>query len=94
MSQLHDPVMYAIPVFAVFVLLVGLVVCGAMLLRKNHIPGTALGPTRRLVGVAFASLLLLMFTPTKFTHHFGVFAGFGAAVGAVVAIAVAGGEVM
>ncbi|GED96345.1 arabinosyltransferase domain-containing protein [Gordonia crocea] len=74
--------------FAVLVLLLSLAVSAAMLLRKGRIPGTASGPTRRIVGIVFGSLLFLMFTPTKWTHHFGVFAGLGAALAAIAAIAV------
>ena len=69
-------------------MLVGLVVSGAMLIRKSRIPGTALGPSRRIVGITFASLIFLMFTPTKWTHQFGVFAGLAAALAAIAAIAV------
>lgn len=74
--------------FAVLIMLLSLAVSAAMLLRKGAIPGTASGPTRRIVGIVFASLLFLMFTPTKWTHHFGVFAGLGAALAAIAAIAV------
>lgn len=74
--------------FAVLAMLVGLVVSGAMLIRKSRIPGTALGPSRRIVGITFASLVFLMFTPTKWTHQFGVFAGLAAALAAIAAIAV------
>lgn len=74
--------------FAVLAMLVGLVVSGAMLIRKSRIPGTALGPSRRIVGITFASLIFLMFTPTKWTHQFGVFAGLAAALAAITAIAV------
>ncbi len=72
--------------FAVLIMLVGLVVSAAMLFRKNRIPGTAVGPTRRIVGITFASLVFLMFTPTKWTHHFGVFAGLAAALAAIAVI--------
>ena len=74
--------------FAVLAMLVGLVVSGAMLIRKSRIPGTAVGPARRIVGITFASLIFLMFTPTKWTHQFGVFAGLAAALAAIAAIAV------
>lgn len=77
--------------FAVLAMLVGLVVSGAMLIRKSRIPGTALGPSRRIVGITFASLIFLMFTPTKWTHQFGVFAGLAAALAAIAAIAVSAG---
>lgn len=73
--------------FAVLVMILGMVVSAAVLIRKSRIPGTALGPARRIVGITFASLVFLMFTPTKWTHHFGVFAGLAAALAAIAAIA-------
>ncbi|MFW0797018.1 arabinosyltransferase domain-containing protein [Gordonia sp. CPCC 205515] len=73
--------------FAVLAMILGLVVSAAMLIRRSRIPGTALGPARRIVGITFASLVFLMFTPTKWTHHFGVFAGLGAALAAIAVIA-------
>lgn len=77
--------------FAVLAMLLSLVVSGAVMIRRSRIPGTALGPARRIVGITFASLLFLMFTPTKWTHHFGVFAGLGAALAAIAAVAVGHG---
>ncbi|MFC4123564.1 arabinosyltransferase domain-containing protein [Nocardia rhizosphaerae] len=75
--------------FGVFVMLLGLVVCAATMLRKGgHIPGTAVGPTRRLLGITLAAMVLMMFSPTKWTHQFGVFAGLGTCVAAVTAVAV------
>ncbi|GAA1482353.1 arabinosyltransferase domain-containing protein [Gordonia sinesedis] len=73
--------------FAVLTMILGLVVSAAVLIRKSRIPGTAMGPTRRIVGITFASLVFLMFTPTKWTHHFGVFAGLAAALAAIAAVA-------
>ncbi|WP_425577675.1 arabinosyltransferase domain-containing protein [Nocardia callitridis] len=73
----------------IFVMLAGLVVCMLMLLRKGgRIPFTAVGPTRRMLGTTAGALLLLMVTPTKWTHHFGVFAGVAGAVAVVTAMAV------
>jgi arabinosyltransferase C len=74
--------------FAVLTLLLSLAVSVAMSLRKGRIPGTALGPSRRIVGVTIISFLAMMFTPTKWTHHFGVFAGLAGSLGALAAIAV------
>ncbi|MDL9937658.1 arabinosyltransferase domain-containing protein [Gordonia sp. ABSL1-1] len=74
--------------FAVLMMIIAMVVSAAVLIRKSRIPGTALGPSRRIVGITFASLVFLMFTPTKWTHHFGVFAGLAAALAAIAAIAV------
>ncbi|HEY2449636.1 MAG TPA: arabinosyltransferase C-terminal domain-containing protein, partial [Mycobacterium sp.] len=57
-------------------------------LRKGRIPGTAAGPSRRIVGITIISFIAMMFTPTKWTHHFGVFAGLAGPLGALAAVAV------
>ncbi|KXO99009.1 arabinosyltransferase domain-containing protein [Tsukamurella pseudospumae] len=75
--------------FAVLVTVLCLLLAGAVLLRKGRIPGASLGPGRRLLAVTFGGLLLLMFTPTKWTHQFGAFAGLAGALAALTAIAVA-----
>ncbi|GAC1406739.1 MAG: arabinosyltransferase domain-containing protein [Mycobacterium sp.] len=74
--------------FAVLTLILALVVSVAMSWRKGRIPGTALGPSRRIVGITIISFLAMMFTPTKWTHHFGVFAGLAGSIGALVAVAI------
>ncbi len=75
--------------FGVFVMLLCLVVCVMQALRKGgRIPGTAKGPAARVLGIIFASLLLMMFTPTKWTHHFGVYAGLAGSLAALAAVAV------
>ncbi|UGT46657.1 arabinosyltransferase domain-containing protein [Nocardia asteroides] len=75
--------------FGVFAMLLGLIVCAATMLRRGgHIPGTAVGPTRRLLGITLAAMVLMMFSPTKWTHQFGVFAGLATCVAAVTAVAV------
>src|SRR5690349_15128425 len=74
--------------FAVLTLLLALAVSMAMALRKGRIPGTALGPSRRIVGITIISFFAMMFTPTKWTHHFGVFAGLAGSLGALAAVAV------
>src|SRR3954454_17723589 len=53
--------------FAVLTLLLALAVSVAMALRKGRIPGTSLGPSRRIVGITIISFLAMMFTPTKWT---------------------------
>ena len=75
--------------FAVLTLLLALAVAVAMSLRKGRIPGTALGPSRRIIGITVISFLAMMFTPTKWTHHFGVYAGLAGSLGALAAVAVA-----
>ncbi len=77
--------------FAVLALLLALGISVAMSLRKGRIPGTAAGPSRRIVGITIISFLAMMFTPTKWTHHFGVFAGLAGSLGALAAVAVTAG---
>ena len=74
--------------FAVLTLLLALAISVAMTLRKGRIPGTAAGPARRIIGITIISFLAMMFTPTKWTHHFGVFAGLAGSLGALAAVAV------
>ena len=74
--------------FVVLSLLAALAMVVAMMLRKGHIPGTAGGPARRITGITVISFLALMLTPTKWTHHFGVFAGLAGSIGALAAVAV------
>lgn len=73
--------------FPVLLLLLCLGTTGVVLLRRGRIPGAGLGPSRRLIGTAGASLVLLALTPTKWTHHFGAFASIGAALAALTALA-------
>ncbi len=74
--------------FAVLALILALAVSVAMMMRRGHIPGTAGGPSRRIVGITVISFIAIMFTPTKWTHHFGVFAGLAGSLGALAAVAV------
>ncbi|QUR69361.1 arabinosyltransferase domain-containing protein [Mycobacterium spongiae] len=76
--------------FAVLAVVLALAVSVAMSLRKGRIPGTAAGPSRRIIGITIISFLAMMFTPTKWTHHFGVFAGLAGSLGALAAVAVTG----
>ncbi|HTQ19243.1 arabinosyltransferase domain-containing protein [Mycobacterium sp.] len=74
--------------FAILALVLALAITVVMSLRKGRIPGTAAGPSRRIVGITIISFLAMMFTPTKWTHHFGVFAGLAGSLGALAAVAV------
>ena len=74
--------------FAVLAVLLALGISVAVSLRKGRIPGTAAGPSRRIVGITIISFIAMMFTPTKWTHHFGVFAGLAGSLGALAAVAV------
>jgi arabinosyltransferase B len=57
-------------------------------LRRKRVPGLARGPAWRLMGVIFGTMFFLMFTPTKWVHHFGLFAAVGAAMAALVTVLV------
>ncbi|WP_037187485.1 arabinosyltransferase domain-containing protein [Rhodococcus sp. UNC23MFCrub1.1] len=75
--------------FAVFAMLLCLVTCLVVMLRRGgRIPGTSTGPSRRILGIVAGALALMMFTPTKWTHHFGVYAGLAGSLAALAAIAV------
>ncbi|WP_459548798.1 arabinosyltransferase domain-containing protein [Nocardia sp. X0981] len=73
--------------FGVLLMLLCLLVCVLQVLSKGRIPGTSRGPSVRILGIVFASLLLMMFTPTKWTHHFGVYAGLAGSLAALAAVA-------
>ncbi|CAM3067979.1 Putative arabinosyltransferase C [Prescottella defluvii] len=75
--------------FGIFVMFLGLAVCTLAILRKSgRIPGTSAGPSRRIIGVTIGAVALMMFTPTKWTHHLGVFAGLAGALAVLTAVAV------
>ncbi|MEV6068443.1 arabinosyltransferase domain-containing protein [Nocardia sp. NPDC052001] len=75
--------------FGILAMLLCLGVCVMVMLRKNgRIPGASRGPSARILGIVFMSLFLMMFTPTKWTHHFGVYAGLAGSVAALAAVAV------
>ena len=59
-----------------------------IMLRRKRVPGVARGPAWRLMGVIFATMFFLMFTPTKWVHHFGLFAAVGAAMAALATVLV------
>ena len=59
-----------------------------IMLRRKRIPGVARGPAWRLLGVILGTMFCLMFTPTKWVHHFGLFAAVGAAMAALATVLV------
>jgi len=77
----------------VLLVLLCLVVVIATVLRRGKVPGAAVGPTWRLVGVVVGTAFFMMFSPTKWTHHFGVYAGIGGAIAALGALAIAASAV-
>lgn len=74
--------------FGVLAMFLSLITCAAILYRKGRIPGVAVGPARRIVGMAAISIAFMALNPTKWTHHFGAFATIGAALAALVTMAV------
>ncbi|MFE3291841.1 arabinosyltransferase domain-containing protein [Rhodococcus sp. NPDC059234] len=75
--------------FGVFVMVLSIVASLLVMLRRGgRIPGTAAGPSRRIIGITAAAMVLMMFTPTKWTHHFGVFAGLAGSLAVLTAVAV------
>ena len=73
--------------FAMFTMLFSLALIIYAFIRDKKVLGTPKGPTQRLLIIMALSMFFLMFTPTKWTHHFGIYAGIAgviAALGAVV----------
>ena len=75
--------------FAVLFMFACVALVLASILRNGRVPGTANGPSTRLIFVVFGTMFFMLFTPTKWTHHFGVYAGIAAAIAAVASMAVA-----
>ncbi|WP_019201654.1 arabinosyltransferase domain-containing protein [Tsukamurella sp. 1534] len=72
----------------IYLLIVCLFVVLFVMLRSTRILRLDPGPVWRLVGSVFIAAALLSLTPTKWTVHFGVYAGFAAALAAVTTVAV------
>ncbi|WP_164546412.1 arabinosyltransferase domain-containing protein [Corynebacterium hylobatis] len=73
--------------FAVIMLFLCLAIVIAAILRNGRVPGAAKDPSLRLVLIIFGTMFFMMFTPTKWTHHFGVYAGIAGALAALAAVA-------
>ncbi|AWT27323.1 putative arabinosyltransferase C [Corynebacterium provencense] len=73
--------------FSVLMMIFCLGVVIASMLRNRRIPGTANGPAVRLTLVVIGTMFFMTFTPTKWTHHFGVYAGLAAGLAALAAVA-------
>ncbi|BAU94565.1 arabinosyl transferase [Corynebacterium suranareeae] len=72
--------------FAVLILGACLAIVVTAILRYGRIPGAAKGPSLRLMLVIFGTIFFMMFTPTKWTHHFGVYAGLAGALAGLAAV--------
>ncbi|KQB84575.1 arabinosyltransferase domain-containing protein [Corynebacterium oculi] len=73
--------------FPMFMFFASLAIVAITLLRNKKIAGAASGPTVRLLVIVVGTFFFLMFTPTKWTHHFGTNAGTAAALAAVASVA-------
>lgn len=73
----------------VLLIAVSLFVVLAILLRRKRIEGVDVGAVWRVAGAVLLTVLLLSFTPTKWTIQFGIFAGVGAALAAVGCVVIA-----
>ena len=76
--------------FAVLMMFLALAIVIAAILRNGRVPGAAKDPSLRLVLIIFGTMFFMMFTPTKWTHHFGVYAGIAGALAALAAVALSG----
>ncbi|MGV0792097.1 arabinosyltransferase domain-containing protein [Mycolicibacterium sp. XJ1819] len=74
--------------FGFLITALSLFVAMFIMLRRKRIPGVARGPAWRLIGILFGTVFFLMFTPTKWVHHFGLFAAVGAAMAALATVLV------
>ncbi|TSE00844.1 arabinosyltransferase [Skermania sp. ID1734] len=74
--------------FAFLIMVLCLFTTLFVLLRRRRIPGVANGPAWRLIGVVFGTIFFMMFNPTKWTHHFGAYAGIAGSLAALTAVAV------
>ncbi len=78
--------------YGILIMILCLVVVLFRLLRSQHPNGVARAPIWRLIAVTLGTMFFIAFTPTKWTHHFGVYAGIGAglaaAAGAMMAPAI------
>ncbi len=72
--------------FAMFTMLFCLILIVWSFTRHGNVPGIAKAPTERLLLIVAFSMFFLMFTPTKWTHHFGIYAGIAGAIAAVGAV--------
>ena len=74
--------------FAFLVMLLCLFTTMLVLLRRRKIPGIAMSPSWRLLGIVFGTMFFMMFNPTKWTHHFGAYAGIAGSLAALTAVLV------
>lgn len=75
--------------FAMFTLLFCLGLVMWSMSRFGGVQGAEKAPTKRMLAIFALSMFFLMFTPTKWTHHFGIYAGLAGAAAALGAVVLA-----
>nr|VDG62069.1 Probable arabinosyltransferase C [Streptococcus thermophilus] len=75
--------------FPMLMLILCLVLVLWSMSHYGEVPGAKPAPTRRMLAIFGLSMFFLMFTPTKWTHHFGIYAGIAGAAAALGAIVLA-----
>ncbi|GAC58023.1 putative arabinosyltransferase [Gordonia hirsuta DSM 44140 = NBRC 16056] len=71
--------------FGILIMFTALVIAIFRLLAKHSPAGVARAPLWRLIAVMLGTMFFISFTPTKWTHHLGIYAGIGAAIVAATA---------
>ncbi|GEE00423.1 arabinosyltransferase A [Gordonia spumicola] len=64
--------------FGILLMILALVVAIFRLVSSRHPAGVARAPFWRLIGIMIGTMFFMSFTPTKWTHHFGIYATIGA----------------
>lgn len=74
--------------FAMLILAVCVVLVMYAMTRYGTVPGTSKDPVARLLIIVILTTGFLMFTPTKWTHHFGIYAGVASVAGALGSVVI------
>lgn len=71
--------------FGILIMFLCLVIAIFRLLARRHPPAMSRAPLWRLIAVMLGTMFFISFTPTKWTHHFGIYACIGASIVAATA---------
>ena len=66
--------------FGILMMILALVIAIFRLASRHSPNGIARAPMWRLIAVIIGTMFFMSFTPTKWTHHFGIYAGIAAAL--------------
>lgn len=73
----------------VFLLFAAIIVVLGITLKRGKVPGANHDPSLRLILMFFVTMFFWMFTPTKWSHHFGSLAGIIGPIAALGAVSIA-----